>query len=231
VDPRSPRAHGRALAVDRRASLRQKAALAMLVRVEIERPSPRSLRPAIEALQDDGVILYPTDTGYAFGCALSSLRGIAQLRRLKGYHDKHPKPLTMLVNDIAELGRYGHMGNRVFRVVRRLLPGPYTMVLQATSDVPRQMKNRWHEVGMRVPDHAVCRMLVELLGEPLLTGSVSSADGELELEEPELYERRYARDVEVVVDGGPLWPEPSTVLKLVDDQIEVLRVGQGAVPE
>lgn len=217
--------------MDSASSLRQKAAPAMLVRVEIERPSPRSLKPAIEALQDDGVIIYPTDTGYAFGCALSSLKGIAKLRKLKGYDEKHPKPLTMLVNEIAELGRYGHMGNRVFRVVRRLLPGPYTMVLQATSDVPRQMKNRWHEVGMRVPDHAVCRMLVELLGEPLLTGSVTSADETLELEEPETYERRFAREVEVVVDGGPLWPEPSTVLKLVDDQIEVLREGQGALPE
>ncbi|MCA9711116.1 MAG: threonylcarbamoyl-AMP synthase, partial [Myxococcales bacterium] len=198
--------------------------------MEIERPAPRSLRPAIDVLSRDGVIIYPTDTGYAFGCALSSLKGIARLRKLKGYGDKHPKPLTMLVNDIAELGRYGHMGNRVFRVVRRLLPGPYTMVLQATNDVPRQMKNRWHEVGMRVPDHAVCRMLVDLLGEPLLTGSVTSADSPFELEEPEVYEHRFARDVQVVVDGGPLWPEPSTVLKLVDDEIEVLREGQGALP-
>ncbi len=203
----------------------------MRTRVEIERPAPRQLQPAVDALRKDGVVIYPTDTGYAFGCALSSHKGIGRLRKLKGYHDKHPKPLTMLVNEIAQLGRYGHMGNRVFRVVRRLLPGPYTMVLSATNDVPRQMKNRWHEVGMRVPDHRVCNMLVDLLGEPLLTGSVTSADSEFELEEPDLYEHRYSRDVQVVVDGGPLWPEPSTVLKLVDDQIEVLREGQGEVPE
>ncbi|MEM7153568.1 MAG: L-threonylcarbamoyladenylate synthase [Myxococcota bacterium] len=203
----------------------------MLVRVDIERPAPRNLQPAIDAMRKGGVIIYPTDTGYAFGCALSSLKGIAKIRKLKGYPEKHHKPLTMLVNDIADIGRYGHMGNRVFRVVRRLLPGPYTMVLSATNDVPRQMKNRWHEVGMRVPDHPVCRMLVDLLGEPLLTGSVTSADAEFELEEAELYDHRHGRDVQVVVDGGPLWPEPSTVLKLVDDQIEVLREGQGALPE
>ncbi len=203
----------------------------MLVRIEAERPAPRRLQPAVDALRRDGVIIYPTDTGYAFGCALSSLKGIARLRKLKGYDAKHPKPLTMLVNEIAEIGRYGHMGNRSFRLVRRLLPGPYTMVLSATSDVPRQMKNRWHEVGMRVPDHAVCRMLVDLLGEPLLTGSVTSADAEFELEEPEEFERRWPRDVQVVVDGGPLWPEPSTVLKLVDDEIEVLRQGQGELPD
>lgn len=186
----------------------------------------------MEALRKNGVIVYPTDTGYAFGCAMSSLKGIAKVRRLKGFHDKHPKPLTMLVDAIADIGRYGHLGNRVFRVVRRILPGPYTVVLEATSEVPRQMRNRWHEVGLRMPDHAVCRMLIELLGEPLLTGSVTPAeDEEFELEDPELYEVRYKGDVEVVIDGGMLWPEPSTVLKLVDDQVEVLREGQGPVPD
>lgn len=203
----------------------------MLVRIESERPAPRSLRPAIEALKDDQVIVYPTDTGYAFGCALSSSRGISTLRRLKGMSEKHPKPLTMLVRDLAELARYGHVGNQVFRTIRRLLPGPYTMVLRATSDVPRAMKNKNHEVGLRVPDHAVCRMLVELLDEPLLTGSVTPAEAEIALEDAEDLERRFARDVQVIVDGGVLMPNPSTVLRLVDDAIEVLREGQGALPE
>ncbi len=203
----------------------------MILRIDAERPAPRTLRPAIDALRDDGVIIYPTDTGYAFGCALSSARGIATLRRLKGIGEKHPKPLTMLVRDLAELSRYGHVGNQVFRTVRRLLPGPYTMVLRATSDVPRAMKNRNHEVGLRVPDHLVCRMLVELLDEPLLTGSVTPAESELELEDPEAYERRFARDVQVVIDGGAAVPNPSTVLRLVDDVVEVLREGQGAVPQ
>ncbi len=203
----------------------------MLVRIEAERPSPRTLRPAIDALKDDEVIVYPTDTGYAFGCALSSARGINNLRRLKGMSEKHPKPLTMLVRDLAELARYGHVGNQVFRTIRRLLPGPYTMVLRATSDVPRAMKNRNHEVGLRVPDHAVCRMLVELLDEPLLTGSVTPAEDGGLLEDPEELERRFARDVRVVVDAGAVLPDPSTVLRLVDDEIEVLRAGQGAVPE
>lgn len=203
----------------------------MILHIDVERPAPRLLKPAIDALRDDGVIIYPTDTGYAFGCALSSARGIATLRRLKGIHEKHPKPLTMLVRDLAEMARYGHVGNQVFRTIRRLLPGPYTMVLRATSDVPRAMKNRNHEVGMRVPDHAVCRMLVELLDEPLLTGSVTAAESEALLEDPDEYERRYARDVNVIVDGGALLPDPSTVLRLVDDVVEVLREGKGALPQ
>lgn len=202
----------------------------MRIRVEVERPSPRHLQPAIEALRKDAVIIYPTDSGYAFGCALSSHKGMDKLRRLKGYGEKHPKPLTMIVADITELGRYGQMGNQAFRLVRRLLPGAYTIVLPATKDTPRQMKNRWHEVGMRLPVHAVCKMLVEELGEPLLTGSVTPADAP-ELEDPEELERRHARDVALVIDVGMLWPDPSTVLRLVDDQVEVIREGKGPLPE
>ncbi|MFO7567458.1 MAG: L-threonylcarbamoyladenylate synthase [Enhygromyxa sp.] len=202
------------------------------IRVDPERPDPRKLTPAVEALQRGEVIIYPTDTGYAFGCALSSVKGIDTLRRLKGLPPKHPKPLTMLVQNLNDIGRYGNMSNQAFRVVRRLLPGPYTIVLQATSDVPRAMKNRAHEVGMRLPDHKVCAMLVELLGEPLLTGSVTPGEEPPELEEPEDLERRYSRDVPLIIDAGYIWPEPSTVLRFDESgDIEVLRVGQGAVPD
>lgn len=202
----------------------------MLIRIDAKRPAPRPLGPAITALRKGEVIIYPTDTGYAFGCALSSQKGIATLRRLKGIHEKHRKPLTMLVRELSQIGRFGHMGNRVFRVVRRILPGPYTIVLPATHDVPRSMKNRDHEVGLRLPDCPVCNMLVDLLEEPLLTGSVTPAESEFELEDAEDYERMHGRDVNVVIDGGPLWPEPSTVLRLADDEIEVLREGQGEIP-
>jgi tRNA threonylcarbamoyl adenosine modification protein (Sua5/YciO/YrdC/YwlC family) len=202
----------------------------MLIRIEAERPQPRRLQPAIDELKRGHVIIYPTDTGYAFGCAVSSNRGIGVLRRLKGIDEKHEKPLTMLVHDLSEIGRYGHMGNKAFRVVRRLLPGPYTIVLPAMDDVPRSMRNRNREVGLRLPNHAVCTMLVEMLGEPLLTGSVTPAESAFELEDPDEYERIYARDVRVVIDGGPMWPQPSTVLRLENDEIEVLREGQGPLP-
>ena len=202
------------------------------LRIDPERPDPRKLAPAVEALRRGEVIIYPTDTGYAFGCALSSSKGISTLRRLKGLPTKHKKPLTMLVESLNDVGRYSHMSNQAFRVVRRLLPGPYTIVLRASSDVPRAMKNRAHEVGMRLPDHKVCAMLVDLLGEPLLTGSVTPGEAEPELENPEDLERLYAREVGLIVDGGYIWPEPSTVLRF-DEQgdIEVLRAGQGELPD
>jgi tRNA threonylcarbamoyl adenosine modification protein (Sua5/YciO/YrdC/YwlC family) len=202
----------------------------MRLRVDGQRPDPRKLAPAVDALTRGEVIIYPTDTGYAFGCSMSSKKGIATLRRLKGIHEKHWKPLTMLVSSINELGRYGVLDNHVFRTVRRILPGPYTIVLRATKEVPKSMRNREHEVGMRMPDDRVCDHLLAELGGPLLTGSLTPGEEAPELEEVELFEMRYANDVSVVVDAGPMWPEPSTVLRYRGDGMEVLREGQGEIP-
>jgi len=201
----------------------------MRIHIEAERPNPRKMQPAIDALKRGQVIIYPTDTGYAFGCALSSPKGIAAIRKLKGLDERSPKPLTMIVRDLAELSRYGVMSNSQFRLIRRLLPGPYTLILKAAGDVPRSMHNRNHEVGIRMPDLVVCNLLLAELGEPLLTGSVTpyEDDSVPELEEPESYEQRYSREVAVVVDVGPVWPDPSTVLRLIDDEIELLRQGKG----
>lgn len=202
----------------------------MRIRTHIDRPDPRKLQPAVAALRKGEVIVYPTDTGYAFGCALSSAKGIARLRKLKNFDEKSRKPLALMVNELSDLSTYGVMDNSIFRMARRILPGAYTIVLRASVAVPRAMKNRDHEIGLRMPDNAVCRMLVELAGEPLLVGSVSSADEDPELEDPELFEARYHGDVSVVIDAGPLWPDPSTVLRAGREEIEVLREGQGPIP-
>ena len=203
----------------------------MRLRIDPERPAPRKLARAIEALRRDQVILYPTDTGYAFGCALSSRKAIARIRTLKGFDERSRKPLSMIVNELSDFGRYAIMGTSVFRTVRRILPGPYTIILEASSEVPRDMRNRHGEIGLRMPDSPVCQMLVDLLGEPLVSGSFTGGDDEPELEDPELLERRHAGDVPVVVDGGPLWPEPSTILRSGESGLEVLREGQGPVPD
>ena len=199
----------------------------MRLHIEAERPNPRKLQPAVDALKRGQVIIYPIDTGYAFGCALSSPKGIAAIRKLKGLDERSPKPLTMIVRDLAELSRFGVMSNSQFRLIRRLLPGPYTLILKAAGDVPRSMHNRNHEVGIRMPDQGVCNLLLAELGEPLLTSSVTPYDENPELEEPEHYEQRFAREVAVVIDVGPVWPDPSTVLRLIDDEIELLRQGKG----
>lgn len=203
----------------------------MRLRIDPERPAPRKLEKAIEAMRRDQVILYPTDTGYAFGCALSSRKAIAQIRVLKGFDERSRKPLAMIVNELSDFGRYAIMPTSVFRTVRRILPGAYTVILEASAEVPREMRNRDGEIGLRMPDLAVCRMLVDLLGEPLVSGSVTAGDDEAALEDPEELERIYRGRIEVVIDVGPLWPEPSTILQARGIEFEITRVGKGPVPE
>ncbi|MEZ4356743.1 MAG: L-threonylcarbamoyladenylate synthase [Myxococcota bacterium] len=203
----------------------------MRIRVDPDRPAPRKLAPALEALRRDQVVIYPTDSGYAFGCALSSRKGIQQIRTLKGLDERSRKPLSMLVNDLSDFGRYAVMPTSVFRTIRRILPGPYTIVLEASQDVPRDLRNRDGQIGLRMPDVPLCRMLVELLGEPLVRGSVTPGEVEPEIEDPEELERRYRGRVEVVLDGGMLWPEPSTILQASGAGFEVTRVGKGPVPD
>ena len=203
----------------------------MRVRIDPERPAPRKLAPAIEALQRDRVVLMPTDSGYAFAAALSSRKGIGRVRVLKGYDERSRKPLSMLVNELAEIGRYAIMDTRVFRTVKRLLPGAYTVVLEASAEVPRDMRNRFGEIGVRMPDTPVCRMMVDLLGEPIVVGSMTAGEEEFALEDPDEFERFHQGTVDVVVDGGTMWPEPTTILQAVGAELEVTREGKGPVPE
>lgn len=199
------------------------------LRVDPERPAPRKLKPAIDALRRDRVVLYPSDTGYAFGCALSSRKAIGTIRTLKGHDERSKKPLSMLVNELSDFGHYAIMETGVFRTVRRILPGAYTIVLEASTDVPRDMRNRFGEIGLRMPDSALCRMLVEELREPIVTGSLTSGDDEPALEDPDELERIFRGRVDVLIDGGPMWPEPSTILQAAGGELEVTRQGKGPV--
>lgn len=203
----------------------------MRVRVDPARPGPRKLAAAIEALRRDQVILYPTDTGYAFGCALSSRKGITAIRALKGFDARSRKPLSMLVNELGDFGHYAIMGTSVFRTIRRILPGPYTVILEASGDVPRDMRNRHGEIGLRMPDFPVCRMIIDLLGEPLVSGSLTAGEDDPQLEDPDELERIHRGSVAVVVDVGPMWPEPSTILQAEGNELVVLRAGKGPIPD
>ena len=199
------------------------------LRVDPERPAPRKLQPAIDALGRDRVVLYPSDTGYAFGCALSSRKAIGAIRTLKGHDERSKKPLSMLVNELSDFGHYAIMETGVFRTVRRMLPGAYTIVLEASTDVPRDMRNRFGEIGLRMPDSSLCRMLVDGVGEPIVTGSLTSGDDEPEPEDPDELERRFRGRVDVLIDGGHMWPEPSTILQASGGELEVTREGKGPV--
>jgi len=197
--------------------------------VHPEHPEPRKVERAVEELRRGGVMAYPTDTVYAIGCHASDRRAIDRIYALKGMEER--KPLTLLLPDLGEIARFGVVTDGAYRMMKRLVPGPYTFVLEATREVPRMVmaeRNRRRTVGVRVPDHPVALALLASYGAPIL--STSAVDDErVGIGDPNEVRDRYERGLDVLVDGGFTGSDVSTVVALIRDEIEILRVGKGAL--
>ena len=197
----------------------------MLVKIYGQNPSERELKRVVEALERDGIVIYPTDSVYAFGCSLRSAKAVERLRRLRGRSDA---PLTVVFDDIAGVAEYCRVDNAVFRILKRNLPGPFTFILPASSRIPDKALERRRTIGIRIPSHPVARAVVEALGCPMVTASVKDDDEVVEYTtDPELIEERYGRDVARVIDGGMGDNVPTTVVDLTGEEPEILREGRG----
>jgi tRNA threonylcarbamoyl adenosine modification protein (Sua5/YciO/YrdC/YwlC family) len=194
--------------------------------IDPEHPQPRLLDRAVTVLERGEVIAYPTDTYYGLGCDLLNKKAIDKLYLLKG-HDRR-RPMSVLVPDLAEVARYAKVSNYAYRLLRHLTPGAYTFVLEATRLVPEVMQTRQKTVGIRVPDDAVVRGLCERLGRPLVTTSAAKAGGEVLIGADEIQDE-FGHGLAIIFDGGVRHSEPSTVISLLGDKVEVLRQGKGDV--
>ena len=199
----------------------------MLVEIHAHNPQPRRIAQAVEILKNGGIVVFPTDTVYGMGCDIFNKQAILKIHQLK--HRPAGKPFSFICPDLKELSQYANVTNYAYKTLKRLLPGPYTFILEGSRQVPRLMLTRQKTVGIRVPDHAVCRALAAALGNPLLSTSVVSQSDYVahawEIEE------MYGRQVDMVLDAGPVPGEPSSMVSLVDDQPQVLRAGAGPVDE
>lgn len=196
----------------------------MLVKIYGDNPSERELKRVVEALERDGIVIYPTDSVYAFGCSLRSAKAVERLRRLRG---RSEAPLTVVFHDIAQVAEYCRVDNAVFRILKRNLPGPFTFLLPASSRVPDKALERRRTIGIRIPAHPVARAVVEALGCPMITASVKDDDEVVEYTtDPELIEERYGREVSLVIDGGMGDNVPTTVVDLTGDEPEIVREGR-----
>lgn len=196
----------------------------MLVKIYAENPSERELKRVVEALERDGIVIYPTDSVYAFGCSLRSAKAVERLRRLRG---RSEAPLTVVFHDIAQVAEYCRVDNAVFRILKRNLPGPFTFLLPASSRVPDKALERRRTIGIRIPAHPVARAVVEALGCPMITASVKDDDEVVEYTtDPELIEERYGREVSLVIDGGMGDNVPTTVVDLTGGEPEIVREGR-----
>jgi tRNA threonylcarbamoyl adenosine modification protein (Sua5/YciO/YrdC/YwlC family) len=189
-------------------------------------PQPRHIARAVAVLAGGGLVSYPTDTYYAIGCDLFQKRAIERMALLKQRDPK--KPFAFLCGDLGEVAKYAIVDNEAFRLLRRLLPGPYTVILPATRVVPRTALTRQRSVGVRVPDAPVALALVHRLGRPLATTSAAVGGDEPLLDAADIQER-LGHGLDLILDGGLKLNEASTVIDLTGSRPVVLRQGKGRV--
>lgn len=197
---------------------------APILEVDIQHPQPRHIARAVQVLDRGGLIAYPTDTYYGLGCDLLSKKAIERLYLLKGRDKK--KPLSILCPDLSDVAKYAYVSNFAYRTMKGLTPGAFTFILEATRLVPEVMMSKQKQVGIRVPDAPLARALAAGLGRPLITTSASDEGGEPLIDAKDIKEK-LGHGLELILDGGVTLMEPSTVVSLIGDSMEVLRQGKG----
>lgn len=193
-----------------------------------ENPNERHIKQIVEILRAGGVIIYPTDTVYGFGCDITNQKAVERVARIKGIKLEKAN-FSFICYDLSNLSEFTKVAsNQVFKTMKRNLPGPFTFILNANSNVPKLFKSKKKTVGIRIPDNNICRAIVKELGNPILTSSVKSKDEILEyLTDPEIIKDEYDNLVDAVIDGGIGKNIPSTVVDCSNEEIEIVRQGLG----
>ncbi len=200
----------------------------MLLSINEKNPQIRLIRKAVEVLRNGGIIIYPTDTVYGIGCDLYNKRMIEKIHEIKRRSQK--QPFSFICADLRDISQYAIVSNYAYKTMKRLLPGPYTFILPASRLVPKILMTKRQTTGIRVPANEICLSLVRELGHPIISTSASTDKDEI-LSDPEEIRKRYGHAVNLILDGGILASEKSSVISLVDDSPEVIRAGKGDVSE
>jgi tRNA threonylcarbamoyl adenosine modification protein (Sua5/YciO/YrdC/YwlC family) len=198
----------------------------MRVPIHLRNPEPRLIRKAVEYLKAGGIIIYPTDTVYGIGCSAEDKNAIEKIYLIK--RQRVDKPFSFVCSDLTHISEYARVSNMAFRIMKQLVPGPYTFILPAAKmkHLPRILISRRKTVGIRVPDNRVTLDLVRELGAPILSTSVTLETGRL-LNDPDEIAEHFNDAVELILDAGPLHSEPSTVIDLTGNEPLILRQGAG----
>ena len=202
----------------------------MLVPIHPSNPDPRKIAQVVECLRQGGIVVYPTDTVYSMGCDMYNSKALERLALIKQIKLEKAN-FSLVCHDLSNLTEYSkQLSNPVYKLIRSLLPGPYTFILEASKAIPKIFSDRKKTVGIRVPDNAIARAIVEALGNPIVSTSVHDDDAILDYTtDAELIHEKWSNRVDIVIDGGTGGLEPSTVISCVNDEIEVIRVGKGSV--
>ncbi len=198
----------------------------MIINVQSETPNMRHIRAGVQALSKGELIVYPTDTLYGLGCDIRNKDAVARIYALKRMDRK--KPLSFICHDFSQIADYGRISNHAFKIMKSLAPGPYTFVLPATNRVPKMLQTRQKTVGIRLPDNNFARLLVKEFGDPIISTTITTSD-DLIISDPEEIYEKFNKSIGVIFSDGISASDPSTVLKMVDDEVTVLREGKGDV--
>ena len=202
--------------------------MARLVEIHPTNPQPRLIAEVVATIRNGGLIAYPTDSSYAFGCHIGDKRAMDRIRRIRETDKKHN--FTLVCTDLSEISLYAKVDNWAYRLLKSLTPGPYTFILQATREVPKRLQNpNRRTIGLRVPDHQIVRDMLKSLGEPIMSSTLLLPGDDLPLTDVYEIEERIGNQIEMIVDGGRTGVEPTTVIDLSGGTVEVLRRGRGDV--
>lgn len=199
---------------------------AMILKINPQNPQPRFIRKVVEVLRDGGVIGYPTDTIYGIGCDLFNKKAIQRIYEIKG--KDHHKPLSFICSDLKDISRYAIVSNYAYKTMKKLLPGPYTFVLQATHLVPKIMLTKRKTVGIRVPDNPISLSIIRELGNPIISTSVTKLDEQLYNDPEEIHEMLKGK-LDLVINGDRIVAEHSTIVDLTEEIPKILRKGKGDI--
>jgi tRNA threonylcarbamoyl adenosine modification protein (Sua5/YciO/YrdC/YwlC family) len=200
--------------------------MAQFFQIHPENPQARLIKQAVAIIRDGGLVVYPTDSSYALGCQIGDKGAMEKIRRIRRVDDAHN--FTLVCRDLSEISHYAKIDNQEYRLMKSLTPGPYTFISKATKQVPRRLQHpKRKTIGIRVPDNAIVKALLDELGEPIMSTTMILPGDEMPLTDP--YEMRQILDphVDLIIDGGYCGLEPTTVVEMIDDIPQVLRTGKG----
>ena len=204
--------------------------MAKLIEIHPTDPQPRRVKSIVDIIHSGGLIAYPTDSSYAFGCHIGDKKAIDRIHRIRQTDRKHN--FTLVCADLSEISVYARVDNWAYRMIKSMTPGPYTFILPASREVPKRLQNpKRRTIGLRVPDHRFVQVMLAELGEPIMSSTLSLPGDSTPLTDPLEIEARIGHQIEAIIDAGPAGVEPTSVLDLSSGTVEVLRAGRGDVSQ